>query len=345
VALRDSGASDARAYASAGVDIHAADAVKRRIAELISATLDERTLGVGSFGSMFRLGSCKDPVLVSSCDGVGTKLKIAALMNNHRTVGRDIVNHCINDILCCGAMPLFFLDYIAAARLNPQRTADVVAGLSDACRDAGMALVGGETAEMPGFYTEGVYDLVGFVVGVVERDSIIDGSAIREGDVLVGLPSAGLHTNGYSLARRVFGIDENPAVLSRRPQGLNRTLGEALLEPHRPYHRLLSPFLGLAHGIAHITGGGFQGNIPRVLPSSLAARIDTASWTAPALFELIQSTGDISRDEMYRVFNMGIGLVVVTSPDGAARLAASIPDVYSIGEVVARQGEEQVILN
>lgn len=339
-----SGGTDAGAYASSGVDIHAADAVKKRIGQLISATLDERTLGIGSFGSMFRLGSYEDPVLVSSCDGVGTKLKIAALMNNHRTVGRDIVNHCINDILCSGATPLFFLDYVASARLEPERMSDIVSGLSDACRDAGVALIGGETAEMPGFYTEGLCDLVGFIVGVVERDRVIDGSAIREGDVLVGLPSSGLHTNGYSLVRRVFGIEHDPGVLMQRPAGLTRTLGEELLEPHRPYHSVLAPLLGTAHGLAHITGGGFEGNIPRILPPGLTAVVDTDSWKVPSLFRLIQSTGHISKDEMYRVFNMGIGMVVVTSPEGASLLAASIPDVYSIGRIVARQTGEEVIL-
>jgi len=336
--------SRANSYASAGVNIEAADAVKRRIAESISTTLDNRTLGIGSFGSLFQLGSYRDPVLVSSCDGVGTKLRIAALMNQHTTVGRDIVNHCINDILCCGATPLFFLDYIASATLDPQKTADIVAGLSDACRDAGVALIGGETAEMPGFYTPGVYDLVGFVVGVVERDRVIDGKAIREGDLLVGLPSSGLHTNGYSLVRRVFNIDVKPDVLTRHFPEIKRTLGEELLEPHRSYHAMLQPVLDMVKGLAHITGGGFQGNIPRILPAGLAAEIETASWEVPPLFKLIQSTGGIPKEEMYRVFNMGIGMVVVTSKEDASRLAASIPDVYSIGRIITRQRGEQVIL-
>ena len=335
----------AHAYATAGVDILTADAIKRRISSLIEVTLDERTLGIGSFGSLFRLGAFSDPVLVSSCDGVGTKLKIASLMNTHTTIGRDIVNHCINDILCSGAMPLFFLDYIASARLDPAYTADIVAGLSEACREAGVALIGGETAEMPGFYTEGVYDLVGFVVGVVERAEVIDGSAIHEGDVILGLPSSGLHTNGYSLARHVFKIDSNPAILGQAPAGLQRTLGQELLEPHRPYHTILSPFLDGIHGLAHITGGGFQGNIPRVLPEGLAAHVKTDSWEVPGIFRLIQANGNITRDEMFRVFNMGIGMVVITSPEEAARLAASIHDMYSIGSIVAHKGGERVILS
>ncbi len=338
-------ANGADAYASAGVDILAADAIKRRISRLIEVTLDEHTLGIGSFGSLFRLGTFSDPVLVSSCDGVGTKLKIASLMNTHTTIGRDIVNHCINDILCSGAMPLFFLDYIASAKLDPACTADIVAGLSDACREAGVALIGGETAEMPGFYIEGVYDLVGFVVGVVERAGVIDGSAVREGDVILGLPSSGLHTNGYSLARHVFNVDSNPAILDQIPEGLQRTLGQELLEPHRPYHTILSPFLDRVHAIAHITGGGFQGNIPRVLPDGLAAQVETGSWETPGIFRLIQARGNITRDEMYRVFNMGIGMVVITSPEEASRLTASIPDMYSIGSIAARKGGEQVILS
>ncbi|MBE9505637.1 MAG: phosphoribosylformylglycinamidine cyclo-ligase, partial [Chloroflexi bacterium] len=261
----------AHSYATAGVNIENADSVKARIQQSLGTTLDGRTLGVGSFGSLFHLKGYEDPVLVSSCDGVGTKLKIAAWLGRNHSVGYDIVNHCINDILCSGAMPLFFLDYVAMDRLDSAQVADIVSGLAGACRENGVALIGGETAEMPGFYTKGLYDLVGFIVGVVERRNMIDGRSIEVGDVLLGLPSSGLHTNGYSLARSVFDIDRDPRQLDRYFTELGRTLGEELLEPHRPYHRLLGPSLGNIKGLAHITGGGFVGNVPRILPAGLAA--------------------------------------------------------------------------
>jgi phosphoribosylformylglycinamidine cyclo-ligase len=240
----------ASSYAAAGVNITDADSIKARIQTALSSTLDARTLGVGSFGSLFSMESAGDLVLVSSCDGVGTKLKIAALLGRNRSVGHDIVNHCINDILCCGAMPLFFLDYIAMARLDPVQVADIVEGLAEACRASGVALIGGETAEMPGFYTEGIYDLVGFIVGAVERRNVIDGRNIEPGDVLLGLPSSGLHTNGYSLARKVFNVDGDPARLRRTEKSLGRPLGDALLEPHRPYHSTLAPHLSKIKGLA-----------------------------------------------------------------------------------------------
>ena len=340
----DTTPEQAQSYSKAGVHIHDADFVKERIQQSLKSTLDSRALGVGSFGSLFRLHGYDDPVLVSSCDGVGTKLKLASLVGRNRTVGHDIVNHCINDILCSGAMPLFFLDYIAMARLDTQQIADIVDGLAAACRESGVALIGGETAEMPGFYVEGIYDLVGFIVGVVERGSIIDGKQITPGDVLLGLPSSGPHTNGYSLARKVFGIDEDPAQLSRHHAKLGGTLADALLAPHRPYHNLLRPYLSLVKGLAHITGGGFAGNVPRVLPPGVAAEIDTQSWPVPAIFQLIQNTGAIARDEMYRVFNMGIGMVVIASEEKAGQLAQAIPDAYTIGRIMGQESGERVIL-
>ncbi len=330
-------------YAAAGVDVGAADSVKAHIQKSMKTTLDHRTLSVGSFGSLFHLQGYKDPVLVSSCDGVGTKLKIAALLGQNRTVGFDIVNHCINDILCSGAMPLFFLDYIAMARLDATQIAEIVSGLSDACAQNGVALIGGETAEMPGIYVEGIYDLVGFIVGVVERRSILDGTLIVQGDVLLGLPSSGLHTNGYSLARRVFHIDQDPSELSRHYVELDGTLGRALLEPHRPYHRMLQPHLSKIKGLAHITGGGFAGNVPRILPAGMAAAIDKSSWAVPAIFRLIRDKGAIPEDEMYRVFNMGVGMVMVASPEHATELAQAIPDAYTIGSIVRRDEGDQLV--
>ncbi|MBN1153139.1 MAG: phosphoribosylformylglycinamidine cyclo-ligase [Dehalococcoidia bacterium] len=340
----DDARGQAQSYAGAGVHIHDADAIKERIQRSLKSTLAASTLGVGSFGSLFHLQGYRDPVLVSSCDGVGTKLKLAALMGRNQGVGRDIVNHSINDILCCGAMPLFFLDYIAMARLDTAQIADIVDGLAAACRDGGLALIGGETAEMPGFYVEGIYDLVGFIVGVVERSGIIDGSRITPGDVLLGLPSSGLHTNGYSLARKVFNIDNDPAQLQRQFNELGGTLGDALLEPHRPYHRVLEPHLQSIKGLAHITGGGFSGNISRILPPGVAAHIDRESWDAPAIFKLIQRTGNIASDEMYRVFNMGIGMVIAASSDDAARLARALPDARIIGGITRHDSGERVVL-
>jgi phosphoribosylformylglycinamidine cyclo-ligase len=335
----------AHSYATAGVDLENADSVKARIQQSLGTTLDSRTLGIGSFGSLFHLKDYEDPVLVSSCDGVGTKLKIAALLGRTRSVGHDIVNHCINDILCSGAMPLFFLDYVAMDRLDSAQVVDIVAGLAAACRENGVALIGGETAEMPGFYTKGLYDLVGFIVGVVERRNMIDGHSIEAGDVLLGLPSSGLHTNGYSLARSIFDVDRNPHQLDRYFAELGRTLGEELLEPHRAYHRILGPSLGNIKGLAHITGGGFAGNIPRVLPAGLAARIDRSSWHVPAIFQLMQETGGVDADEMYRVFNMGTGMVIIASPEQAAQLAQDIPNAYTIGSVIRHRGGEPVILD
>ncbi len=330
-------------YAATGVNIDAADSVKAHIRKSMISTLDHRTLGIGSFGSLFHLQGYEDPVLVSSCDGVGTKLKIAALLGHDRTVGFDIVNHCINDILCSGAMPLFFLDYIAMARLNATQITQIVSGLSDACTQNGVALIGGETAEMPGIYVEGIYDLVGFIVGVVERRSILDGTRIVQGDVLLGLPSSGLHTNGYSLARRVFQIDQEPSNLSHHYAELNGTLGGALLEPHRPYHQILQPHLSHIKGLAHITGGGFAGNVPRILPAGVAAAIDKSSWAVPPIFQLIRDKGAIQEAEMYRVFNMGIGMVLVASPEHATELAQAIPDAYTIGSIIRRDKGDQLV--
>jgi len=371
-------------YAAAGVDIGAAERLVGRIKELVrSAGRPEVLAGVGPFAGLFHLGlptgqagQYREPVLVASADGVGTKLKLAALLGRYDTVGVDLVNHCVNDILTAGAEPLFFLDYLASSDLGEEEKVAVVRGLVSACRAAGCALIGGETADMPDLYAPGDFDLVGFIVGVVERGCIIDGSTIQEGDVLLGLPSSGLHTNGYSLVRQVFGIGKGGdpaaerATLDRYYPGLGVTLGEVLLIPHRCYYQELKPLLGHVKGMAHITGGGIPGNVARILPEgpspgsspeanpppaegrspsagsgqSLAARFDRGSWRVPPIFDLIQKTGRISDDEMYRVFNMGLGMVLVCSEEGASAVQQALPEAKAVGRVVRREGAEGVIL-
>ncbi len=331
-------------YKQSGVDIDAGNAVVRRIRELARSTFTPGVLSeIGSFGGLFRLDAARyrDPVLVASADGVGTKLKVAFLAGRHGTVGADLVNHCVNDILVQGARPLFFLDYLATGRLSPEQAADVVAGISRACRENGCALLGGETAEMPGFYADDEYDLAGFIVGVVERDRIIDGRSIRPGDWLIGIPSAGLHTNGYSLARRIVFNRLNLGVGSFVPE-LGATVGDALLAPHRSYLTLIEPLLdaGRLLGLAHITGGGITDNLPRILPPGTAARIDRASWTVPPIFAFLQQAGDVPREDMYRTFNMGIGLIAACRNEAADRLVGSIraageAGARIIGEIIA----------
>lgn len=282
-------------------------------------------------------------MLVSSVDGVGTKLKIASALDKHDTVGIDIVNHCVNDIFTCGAEPLFFLDYIAVGKLAAERVAAVVRGLAQACREVGCALIGGETAEMPGLYAGEDYDLAGFIVGVVEKGKVITGSDISAGDTIIGLPSSGLHTNGYSLVRKIFG--ETRTVLDTYSPELGRTLGEELLEPHRCYYRELKPLLPLIKGIAHITGGGLIGNVPRILPRGLTAKFDGGAWSVPPIFRLIEEGGNVNRDEMYRVFNMGVGMVVICLPDSVGQLTEALPEAKVIGEVVKQVGKGRVIIS
>ena len=284
----------------------------------------------------------KKPVLVSSCDGVGTKLRIASAIGKHDTVGIDIVNHSVNDILTCGAVPLFFLDYIAMGKLDPALVADVVKGLSMACQQVECALIGGETAEMPGLYHGNDYDLAGFIVGVVEKDNILNGQSIRPGDAVLGLPSTGLHTNGYSLARRVLG-ETSSAMVIRYPT-LDTSVGEALLKPHRSYLADLKPVLTDIKGLAHITGGGFTDNIPRTLPSGTAVHINKGAWDVLPIFELIQEMGNVADAEMYRVFNMGIGMVIFADPAKVPALLKSMPEAKIIGEVVADTGKGRVII-
>jgi phosphoribosylformylglycinamidine cyclo-ligase len=339
------------AYARAGVDLDARGELVRRIRDIAArASRPEVLSGVGPFGALFRLGSYREPVLASSTDGVGTKLRIAILMDRYDTVGQDLVNHCVNDILTTGAEPLFFLDYIGSSALAADQKLEVVRGLTEACRAHDCAFVGGETADMPDVYGAGDFDLVGFIVGVVERADVIDGSKIAPGDALIGLPSSGLHTNGYSLVRRIFGIGTggdaaaDRRALERTHPPLEQPLGEALLAVHRSYLRELRPVLKELHGIAHITGGGIIDNVPRILPDGLAARFDRRAWETPALFALIQRAGDLSDDEMYRTFNMGIGIVAAVAADEADDITQAVPGARIVGDVVRASDARRVII-
>jgi phosphoribosylformylglycinamidine cyclo-ligase len=332
-------------YREAGVDIPAADAAKARIKGLAKSTFNASVLTeIGSFGGMFRpdLSRYREPVLVASTDGVGTKIKVAILAGIHDTVGYDLVAHCVNDILVQGAAPLFFLDYVALGKMDPVKVEQIVSGFSRACSEFGCPLIGGETAEMPGTYAEDDYDLAGFIVGVVEKDSALP-RGVREGDVLLGLPSAGLHTNGYSLGRKVLLEVLGHRVDTHLPE-LGTTVGRALLAPHRGYLAALEPLLerDKVRALAHITGGGFPGNIPRVLPEGLGARLRRGSWEVPPLFRLIQKGGGVSDEEMERTFNMGIGMVVVVSPSELHEVEHSLERrgeaSFVIGSVVAGSG-------
>jgi phosphoribosylformylglycinamidine cyclo-ligase len=332
------------AYAAAGVSIDAAAMAKEQIKKLAKETFNSNVLaGPGFFGGMFEMPSgYNKPVLVSSCDGVGTKLKIASAMGKHDSVGIDIVNHSVNDILTCGATPIFFLDYIAMGKLDPILVADVVKGLSTACQQVGCALIGGETAEMPGLYHGNDYDLAGFIVGIVEKDQILNGRSIKPGDAVLGLPSTGLHTNGYSLARRVLG--ETASAMVMHYPTLDTSVGEALLAPHQSYLKDLKPVLSMIKGLAHITGGGFTDNIPRTLPEGTAVRINKGTWNVLPIFELIQEMGNVADAEMYRVFNMGIGMVVFTDQANVPELMKSMPEAAIIGEVIKQTGAGRVTI-
>ena len=347
-------------YSQAGVDVDAASRLVDRIKELARATHRPEVLaGVGPFSGLFRLSGYRDPVLVASADGVGTKLKIASLLARYDTVGIDLVNHCVNDILTTGAEPLFFLDYLASSGLPDEAKTAIVQGMASACQATGCALLGGETADMPDIYGRGDFDLVGFIVGAIERGQIIDGTAIREDDVLLGLPSSGLHTNGYSLVRKVLGVglggdpDEERARLGRTYPGLKATLGETLLSPPRCYYNELKAILGrvgavhdppLLKGIAHITGGGIPGNLPRILPDGLGARLRRGSWQVQPIFRLIQERGNVAEDEMYRTFNMGLGMIVACAPQDVDALRAQLPEALVVGEVVAHKGERRAVI-
>ncbi len=327
-----------KSYLASGVDLDAAASVKELFKPHIRSTFGPHVLGdIGSFGGLFHFQGYRDPVLVSSTDGVGTKLKVAAWLNRFDTIGHDLVNQSVNDIITTGARPLFFLDYIAVDSLMPQPLEAMVKGMADACRQAGCALIGGETAQMPDVYAPGAFDLAGFIVGAVERDALLDGSAAQEGDALLALPSSGLHTNGYSLVRQVFDLERDPSPLGEQHPGLGRTLGEALLEPHRCYWPLLEPVLPMIKGMAHITGGGLTENLRRVLPAHLDAHINYPSWEVPIIFHLIQQLGSVPDQEMWRVFNMGIGMVLVCVPSHVSEILLTLPEAWVIGEATQRE--------
>jgi phosphoribosylformylglycinamidine cyclo-ligase len=334
-----------KAYAAAGVDIALGNRVKRGLQEKVRSTFGPEVLGrIGGFGGLFRadFSGLKDPVLVSSIDGVGTKLKVAIALGRHGSIAQDLVNHCINDIAVTGARPLFFLDYIGAKRLDPLVFNQLISGFTKACKEGGCALIGGETAQLPDVYRPGEYDLAGCIVGLVDRQKMLDGSRIVPSDALIGLPSNGLHTNGYSLARKIL-LSKMRLDLSQKVDGLGRPLGDELLRIHRNYQPLLASIPhGRLKGAAHITGGGLVDNLPRILPAICDALIDTASWNVPPIFRVIQRGGVVSMDEMYEVFNMGIGMVLVVSK-------VHVPEVIALskGKVIGQvtPGSGKVLLN
>ena len=341
-----SGSSPADAYRQSGVDLGRMDELKERIRGLAASTHGLEVIeGGSSFAGLFQLGGEAGPVLVASTDGVGTKLKIAAQLGHFESIGRDLVTLNVNDILTKGAKPLFFLDYVAFSNVEPQALDSLMRGIAWGCREAQCALIGGETAQMPQVYAEGEMDLAGFVVGVVERERLLEPSRVREGDCLLGIPSNGLHTNGFSLVRKVFNTDDDPAALFRRFDGLSHQLGEELLLYHRSYYPMLAPVLGLLNGLAHITGGGLPGKLPSVMSDDLGASIDSKSWTPPPIFAVLQREGDISDDEMFRVFNMGLGMVAVCPEENVPAFCNKIPEAIPVGRVVRRDSDEQVILN
>ncbi len=339
------------AYARAGVDLTARTNFVERIKGVAKgATRPEVLSGVGLFGAMFKLQGFREPVLVSSTDGVGTKLRIAIIEGRYDTVGQDLVNHSVNDILTAGAEPLFFLNYIGSSDVPDDRKLELIAGMTVACAAHNTALIGGETADMPDIYASGDFDLVGFIVGAVEHEHMMDGSRIAEGDVLLGLPSTGLHTNGYSLVRRIFeigvggDIEADRAILRGIHAPLEEPLGDALLAIHRSYYHDLKPVLTRLHAMAHITGGGLIDNVPRILPDGLTARFDTDAWQVPALFKLIQQRGGISDADMFHTFNMGIGMVLAVAPGEADAIAAEVTDARRIGTIIRQNDERRVLV-
>jgi phosphoribosylformylglycinamidine cyclo-ligase len=334
-----------KAYALAGVDVELGNFLKRRIQSRVRSTHGPEVLGkIGGFGGLFtpNFSGMREPVLVASIDGVGTKLKVAFAMNRHDTVGADLVNHCINDIAVLGARPLFFLDYIGAGKLDPRVFGQLLSGFAKACRLAGCALIGGETAQMPGMYRKGEYDLAGCIVGVVDRAKMIDGSRIQQGDAVLGLPSNGLHTNGYSLARKIF-FEKMRLKPASTIEGIKHSLGEELLRVHKNYQPLLAKIpAGMIHGLAHITGGGLIDNLPRVLPKNCDAAINPKIWRVPPIFDLLQRKGKIDRTEMYQVFNMGIGMVAIVAAKDAEAVARQLRAKH-IGRIVAGCGTTRLV--
>jgi len=335
-------------YRSAGVDIEAADDAKARIGKLVESTRTDGCMGAfGAFGGMFRAPTEGHPVLVASADGVGTKIKVAIEAGRHDTVGHCLVNHCVNDILAQGATPLFFLDYVAFGLLDPAVVEAVVAGVAAGCRENGCALIGGETAEMPGLYAPLDYDLAGFIVGTVQEGDSLGAERVREGDVLIGLASSGLHTNGYSLARRIVADRLHLGPHDPFPGAGGASVADVLLRVHRSYLAAVRPVLGHISALAHITGGGLPGNLNRALPSSLDALVDTASWSVPSTFRVLQEAGEVATDEMFRAFNMGVGMVAVVPPEETASVlhaaaAAGVP-AWTLGQVVPGSGQVQLV--
>ena len=320
------------------------DGLKDRIKAFAAMTHGPETLDAGGgFAGLFALAGFAEPVLVASADGVGTKLKIAAQLGHFEGVGQDLVTLNVNDILTKGARPLFFLDYVSFSVLDEHRLEMLMRGIVWGCREMGCALIGGETAQLPGVYRDADFDLAGFVVGAAERSELLDGSRIVPGDRLVGIPSSGVHTNGFSLVRRVFGLDDNPATLFRPVAGLTRSLGDELMVRHRAYYPLLQPYLGRVKALSHITGGGLPGKMPAILPDTAAAEFRPGSWPVPPIFDAIRQAGAISDAEMYRVFNMGLGMVAVCDAAGADALMAGVPDAVAVGSIVPRVDDAQVV--
>jgi phosphoribosylformylglycinamidine cyclo-ligase len=334
-----------KAYARAGVDVELGNRVKRRIQARVKSTHGPEVLGkIGGFGGLFApdFTGMREPVLVASVDGVGTKLKVAFATGRHDTVGADLVNHCVNDIAVLGARPLFFLDYIGAEKLEPRVFDQLLSGFTTACRAAGCALIGGETAQMPGMYRKGEYDLAGCIVGVLDRAQMLDGSRIEPGDIILGLPSNGLHTNGYSLARKIL-FQKMRLTPDSKVAGLKHSLGDELLRVHRNYQPALARLpAGMLHGLAHITGGGLIDNLPRILPPSCDAVIETSSWRVPPIFQLLQAKGKVDRAEMYQVFNMGIGMAAIVAKKNAGRIATALK-AKRIGIIAKGRGKTELV--
>lgn len=336
-------------YRDAGVDIDAGNLSVKLIKDSVKATYRPEVLGdLGGFGGLFAMSTkYKEPVLVSGTDGVGTKLRLAFILDKHDTIGQDAVAMCVNDILVQGAEPLFFLDYLAVGKLEPEQVADVVKGVANACKESGCALIGGETAEMAGFYAEGEYDIAGFAVGAVEKSKIITSEKVKAGDVILGLPSSGVHSNGYSLVRKIV-FDVKGFKGDEYIDELGKTIGEELLTPTRLYPKSCLPLIEKfdIHGMVHVTGGGYYENIPRALPEDVGAEIDATSWPVPPIFNLLKEWGNVDWHEMYRTFNMGIGMIIIASADEAEKIKADLQArneaVYEIGKVT--QGSHEVIV-
>ena len=334
------------AYQESGVDLDRMDSLKERFKGFAASTHGPEVLdSAGSFAGLYQLSGYREPVLVASTDGVGTKIKIAAQLGHFESVGQDLVTLNVNDILTRGAKPLFFLDYLSFSNLDTQRLDNLMRGIAWGCREVGCALIGGETAQMPQVYSGDEMDLAGFVVGVVERDQLLESRNIETGNILIGVPSSGLHTNGFSLVRRVFNTDGDPNVLYRRFDGLDHLLGEELLLTHRSYYPLMEPVLGMVNGLAHITGGGLPGKLPAILPDNLAGQVNRGSWQVPPIFKVIQREGKISDQEMYRVFNMGLGMVAVCPEANATKVLECLPGAVIIGKTVPRGDGEPVVFS